>query len=206
MEFSKTNHLIGAQYLLVYYHILEFVFPIIIVASLYFLMIGNNPLAPVAPSLTIGKFISVQMALGQYFAALMGMVTVIDRLLHLIPHIERVDPILKERGELDGGKKIQTLLQGKITFQNVSFNYDSTGPLVLDNLSFTINPGEWVAVVGPSGAGKSTLIKLILGLEEPNSGTILLDDIPLQQLDMQDDSTPGRNGASAYSTPTWKYL
>ncbi|MBM3633125.1 MAG: ATP-binding cassette domain-containing protein [Alphaproteobacteria bacterium] len=185
MEFSKTNHLIGAQYLLVYSHILEFVVPIIITVSFYFLMIGNNPLAPVAPALSIGKFISLQMAMGQYFAAIIGMIGVIDKLLHLIPHVERVGPILKIPGEQDGIKKIQTFLKGKITFQNVSFNYGSTGPLVLDNVSFTINPGEWVAIVGPSGAGKSTLVKLILGLEECISGTILLDDIPLQQLDMQ---------------------
>ncbi|MDF3033208.1 MAG: hypothetical protein K0R76_162 [Alphaproteobacteria bacterium] len=184
MEFSKMSPFIGAQYLLVYYHIIEFVFPIVIVASLYFLMVGNNPLAPTTPALSIGKLISVQMALGQYFAALIGMVGVIDRLLHLIPHIERVQPILKERAEQDGEQKIQTLFKGKITFQNVSFQYKSTGPLVLDNVSFTINAGEWVAIVGPSGAGKSTLIKLILGLETCDKGTIQLDDIPLQQLDL----------------------
>lgn len=184
MEFSKTNHLIGARYLLVYYHIVEFAFPIAVVAAFYFMMIGIDPLAPVNPALSIGKFITVQMALGQYFAALMGMVGVIDRLIHLIPHVERVQPILKEKGEQDEGKKIQTLLKGKVTFQNVSFNYDSTGPLVLDNINLTINPGEWVAIVGPSGAGKSTLMKLLLGLEECDKGTILLDDIPLQQMDM----------------------
>lgn len=184
MEFSKTNNLIGARYLLVYYHILEFVFPIAIVVSLYFLMIGNNPLVPVNPALSIGKFISVQMALGQYFGALMGMVGVIDKLVHLIPHVERIQPILKEKAEQEDGKKIQTVPKGKITFQNVSFNYDSTGPLVLDNINLTINPGEWVAIVGPSGSGKSTLIKLLLGLEECDKGTILLDDIPLPQIDM----------------------
>ena len=184
MEFSKMSHTIGAQYLLVYYHLIEFIFPIIIGVSLYFLMVGHNPLAPTPPSLSIGKFISVQMALGQYFAALIGMVGVIDRLLHLIPHVERVQPILKERGEQDGAQKIQTMLKGKITFQNVSFHYDPTGPLILDNVNLTINAGEWVAIAGPSGAGKSTLIKLILGLEHCHKGTVLLDDIPLEQLDM----------------------
>lgn len=184
MEFSKTSHLLGAQYLLVYYHVLEFVLPIFIAVSLYFLMVGNTPYVITTPTLSIGKFISVQMALGQYFTSLMGMIGVFDRLLHLIPHIERIRPILKEKGEMDGPKKLQTLLKGKITFQNVSFHYDSTGPLTLDNINFTIYPGEWVAIVGPSGAGKSTLIKLMLGLEKCTAGTILLDDIPMQQLDM----------------------
>jgi ABC-type bacteriocin/lantibiotic exporter with double-glycine peptidase domain len=184
MEFSKTNHFLGAQYILVIYHILEFIFPLFIMVSIYFLMIGNTPLAPLKPALSIGKFIALQMAVGQYFGSLMGMLGVIDRLLHLIPHLERVRPILLERGEQDGPKNIQTLLTGKITFQNVSFHYDASGPLTLDNVSFTINPGEWVAIVGPSGAGKSTLIKLMLGLEKCNKGTILIDDIPIQNLDM----------------------
>jgi len=185
MEFSKMSRYIGAQYLLVYYHIIEFVFPIAIVTSLYFLMVGNDPLAPTPPALSVGKFVSVQMALGQYFAALIGMMQIVDRLLSLIPHVERVQPLLKAKGEQDGEQKVQTILKGKITFRNVSFHYDSTGPLILDNVNLTINAGEWVAIAGPSGSGKSTLIKLILGLEKcDRGGEILLDDMPLEQLDM----------------------
>jgi ABC-type bacteriocin/lantibiotic exporter with double-glycine peptidase domain len=189
MEFSKMSFFIRAQYLLAYYHILGFVFPIIIVNSFYFLMVSSDPIittgaVAAAPTLSIGKFIAVQMALGQYFTSLMGMTSVMERLIYLIPQIERTRPILLEKGEQDGGQKIQTIIQGKITLSNVSFRYDAHGPLILDNVNLTIHPGEWVAVVGPSGAGKSTLVKLILGLESCERGSILFDDIPSQQLDM----------------------
>lgn len=184
MELSKMSRLMRAQYLLVYYRVLEFIFPIITVISLYFLMVDYNLWEPTHPKLSIGNFISIQMAMTQYFMSLSKIVEVIDKLLRHIPKIERSQILLSEQGEKDEPEKIKTVLKGKIEFQNVSFRYQKDNPYILKNVSFTINPQEWVAVVGPSGAGKSTLIRLILGLEVCDEGTILLDDIPIQQLDM----------------------
>ena len=62
-----------------------------------------------------------------------------------------------------------------ISFQNVSFRYESKGKLVLNNISFKINKGEKIGIVGKTGSGKSTLIDLIMGLLEPNQGLITVD-------------------------------
>lgn len=59
-----------------------------------------------------------------------------------------------------------------IELRNISFRYSPNDPLVLDDISLKIEPGEWVSVTGPSGCGKTTLLKLIAGLQEPTSGTI----------------------------------
>ena len=67
----------------------------------------------------------------------------------------------------------------------VSFAYRPDTPLVLDNLSLAVNPGEFVAVVGPSGCGKSTLLRLLLGFENPISGAVLYDGQDLADLDPQ---------------------
>lgn len=75
--------------------------------------------------------------------------------------------------------------KGKIEFINVDFSYgDSKGdyPLVLENLNFTIEPEERVALVGPTGCGKTTLVKLILSLYEPEKGKILLDGKEIREL------------------------
>jgi len=69
----------------------------------------------------------------------------------------------------------------KIEFKNVSFKYPNS-PLVLENISFTINSGESVAFVGPNGAGKSTLIKLICRFYDVTEGKILINGVDIKDL------------------------
>jgi ATP-binding cassette subfamily C protein LapB len=76
--------------------------------------------------------------------------------------------------------------KGKIEFKDVCFNYPGTEVPALTNVSFVIEPGEKVALIGRIGSGKSTIAKLILKLYEPTSGTILIDDIDLTQIDPAD--------------------
>jgi ABC-type multidrug transport system fused ATPase/permease subunit len=73
------------------------------------------------------------------------------------------------------------LLHGSITFEHVSFGYD-VARRVLDDVSFTIEAAQRVALVGPSGAGKSTVLGLILGLYAPTRGRILIDGVDLARL------------------------
>lgn len=73
--------------------------------------------------------------------------------------------------------------KGKVSFENVSFRYANKRE-VIDNISFTVKPGQKVAFVGPSGVGKSTLVKLLFRLYEPEKGEILIDGIPLDKLSL----------------------
>lgn len=70
-------------------------------------------------------------------------------------------------------------IKGGIELRNICFRYAETEPLVLENISLTIEPGAFVTVMGPSGGGKTTLMKIVLGLLEPTSGEVLADGIPL---------------------------
>ncbi|MCK4427630.1 MAG: ABC transporter ATP-binding protein, partial [candidate division Zixibacteria bacterium] len=75
-------------------------------------------------------------------------------------------------------------LRDKITFQNISFSYDSSDKEVLSNINFEVKAGEIVALVGPSGAGKSTLMDLLPRFYDPTSGEIRIDGIDLKRVDL----------------------
>ena len=75
--------------------------------------------------------------------------------------------------------------QHTITFENVSFRYPGTKRDVLKNISFTIHPGETIALVGLNGAGKTTLIKLLTRLYDPTEGNIYLDGIDIRRFDLK---------------------
>ena len=72
-----------------------------------------------------------------------------------------------------------------ITFQDVCYHY-SSGPKVLDGMNFKIAHGETIAVVGPNGSGKSTLVSLLCRFDDPQSGMILVDDVPLMEMRTRD--------------------
>ncbi|KAJ4970762.1 hypothetical protein NE237_003861 [Protea cynaroides] len=75
---------------------------------------------------------------------------------------------------------------GDVKFCNISFKYGDNVPLILNGLDLHINPGETVAIIGPSGGGKTTLSKLLLRLYDPLCGTILIDNLNIQ--DIQSES------------------
>ncbi|OHU46146.1 ABC transporter ATP-binding protein, partial [Mycobacteroides chelonae] len=71
----------------------------------------------------------------------------------------------------------------RIEFRNVTFRYDSTSEHVLNDINFILEPGSTTAIVGPSGSGKSTILALIAGLQQPESGQILIDGTDVATLD-----------------------
>ncbi len=72
-----------------------------------------------------------------------------------------------------------------ISFKNIYFKYEENNKYILNNIDFTINSGEKIAIVGENGAGKTTLIKLLCGLSKPTSGEILINDININSFDRE---------------------
>ena len=103
----------------------------------------------------------------------------------LRPILELGEPLLRTEPEQSSGKKTVTRLSGKIEMNNVTFRYTEDGPAILDDLSLSIKPGEYVAIVGKTGCGKSTLMKLLLGFMSPQQGGIYYDGVDLERLDLR---------------------
>lgn len=125
--------------------------------------------------IAVGEFVAFNTAFGQLFGGIMGLLRSLNTSTAIVPLYERARPILNGVPERAADAADPGELRGRIDLDDVSFRYYASGEPVLNRVSFTVLPGEFVAVVGPSGAGKSTLLRLLLGFERPETGTISYD-------------------------------
>ena len=135
------------------------------------------------PSFDLADFLSFNAAFGQLVGALSGMTSSVTAIVAAMPLFDRLQPILDAQPEKTSDAFDPGEISGGVEVSNVSFIYSPGQPPAIDNVSFRIRPGEYVAFVGASGSGKSTLYRLILGFERPNSGAVFIDGQDLSSLD-----------------------
>jgi ATP-binding cassette subfamily C protein len=145
---------------------------------------------PETARLSSGDFIAFNAAWTVLLAAALSLVRTGMDVLSIASTYERAQPILLAQPEMDASQADPGELSGAIELSHVSFAYAPGSPPVLDDLSLTIAPGEFIALVGASGSGKSTLLRLLLGFEQPSHGGIyydghLLSDINIGSLRRQ---------------------
>lgn len=138
-------------------------------------------------------FAAAGSSLGEYMAFNAAFVAAIFGVIHLgealgdvatvLPHLQRLEPILEEAPERLESALQPGQLRGNLALSNVRFGYPGSADEVLKGVSIEIPAGASVAIVGASGSGKSTIIRLLLGLERPGSGRVLVDGQDLARLD-----------------------
>ena len=97
---------------------------------------------------------------------------------------KRINEFLKESSDINSSENKRIILQGKIEFKNVFFKYSDTKIQGMENVSFTINPGDSLGIIGSTGSGKSTIANSILRLFDIDKGQILIDDTDIKQLNI----------------------
>lgn len=128
-------------------------------------------------------YIAFNSAFGMITASLVQLNGVLPSISQIRPLLESVKPILEAVPEMEDKAPQVQRLSGKIEISGLSFRYSDDGPLILNDLSLTIKPGEYVGIVGKSGCGKSTLMRLMLGFEYPLSGGVYYDNYDLAKVD-----------------------
>lgn len=99
---------------------------------------------------------------------------------------KRINEFLNTTPDIQNETETHTPIRGKISFKNLSFTYPDTGIQALKDVSFTINPGETLAIVGNTGSGKSTIVELIGRLYDVEEGMLLIDDMPINKMNLTD--------------------
>jgi ATP-binding cassette subfamily C protein len=154
-------------------------FPLVASIVIFSMIISSKSL-----TLSVGGFLAFNAAFTQFVGTLMSLSQSLIAISSAIPSYKRCQPIIEALPERDSAKEHPGIIKGDIEVSGVSFRYSETAPMVLNDISFRIMPGEFVAVVGTSGGGKSTLTRLLLGFEKPSSGCVFYDGKDLDRLDV----------------------
>ena len=135
-------------------------------------------------SLELSEFLAFLTAFGSFQAAVIAVGEGFWELISRKPEAERLKVFLETEVEVPDARPQAGKLDGSLEFSHVTFRYEPNLPPVLRDVSFSVAPGEFVAIVGPSGAGKSSLVRLLLGFESPAGGSILYSGQDLRELDV----------------------
>jgi ATP-binding cassette subfamily B protein len=136
-------------------------------------------------TMTLGTMLALNALAVSFLTPLGSLVANGQQFQFIGAHLDRLADVFETEPEQHRDEVAEAgRLTGRIEFRNVSFRYDPQGPMVLQNLTFAVEPGQKVALVGRTGSGKSTLAMLLLGLYAPTEGVILYDGVPLSRLSL----------------------
>ncbi len=128
------------------------------------------------PAITFGKILSMSNYASRFWQPILNISNLYNSFVNTIAYLERIFETMDEPVTVcdTPGATLLPEVKGAVSFDHVTFSYDSS-KVILNDLSFTVRPGESIALVGPTGAGKSTIVNLISRFYNLDSGAVLID-------------------------------
>ncbi len=129
---------------------------------------------------SVGTIVAISSYASRFWQPIMNLGNIFNNFINNIAYLERIFETMDEPVTVDDAPDAGELpkIKGEVRFEDVCFGYEE-GQHVLDHVSFTVNPGESVALVGPTGAGKSTIVNLLSRFYNVNSGRVLIDGVDI---------------------------
>ena len=137
--------------------------------------------------LTLGQLIAFRIISSYVTQPLLRLSTIWQNIQELKVSFERLGDVIdtpQESNTLDKQKIPMPPVNGKVSFEDVTFSFDSKNSNILNNVSFEIDKGQFIGIVGESGSGKSTLMKLLSRLYSPNQGKIKIDGYDIDKVEL----------------------
>ena len=135
--------------------------------------------------LSLSDYIAYCAVLGIVCGAVLQLQTIVKVVARLLPEMQLCRPILAAETEVKADSHVVKSITGRVDIRALKFRYADDMPLLFDGLDLTINSGDYVALVGASGCGKSTLMRLMMGLEKPQSGSVFYDQYDIADINLR---------------------
>lgn len=152
----------------------------------FLLVIYFGIMAILSENLTVGMIFAFITYLTMFSVRFESLLSSYERFRLLGLHLDRLDDIVSSevQAEVDGASHAfqSKKITGEIEFRDVDFSYGPADSLIFKDANLTIQTGEYVAIIGKSGAGKTTLLNLLLGIQNPIAGEVLINDTSLTLL------------------------
>ena len=138
-----------------------------------------------AQTVSSGALIASMILMWRVLSPVQTVFTNMTRIERVASSVRQIDGLMRIKGERpdEAPAVASRSVQGSIEFARVSFRYSMNVDPALIGVEFKVNPGEIIAVTGPNGGGKSTLLKMILGMYQPQAGSVLIDNVDIRQFD-----------------------
>lgn len=156
----------------------QFVSRLVTVAVMWF---GAH--AVINNEMTVGQLVAFTLFSGHVAAPIIRLAQLWQELQQVGLSMQRLGDILNSRTELLPSRQALPLIEGQVTFEDITFRYQPDGPTILKNVHLDIVPGEVIGIVGRSGSGKSTLAKLLQRFYIPEQGRVRVDGMDLALAD-----------------------
>ena len=141
--------------------------------------------AAIMTHVNVAEYYAFNAAYGMVSGAFMSLFSMALTAADIKPIFDMAEPILKTEPEVSENKEVLNKISGGIEVNNLTFKYKENSPVILDDISLKIKPGQYVAIVGKTGCGKSTLVRLLLGFEKPTRGGIYYDGKDINSVDLK---------------------
>lgn len=149
------------------------------------LWVFSGPPGPFSGSLTVGGFVLFIIYTQRFIWPMAQFGQIINMYQRARASAARIFGLMDEPNRIRENPDAEELVvtDGEVSYESVTFSYDTDH--ILEDISFTANPGETVALVGPTGAGKTTLLKLLLRMYDVDSGAILIDGSDIRDVSIK---------------------
>jgi ABC-type bacteriocin/lantibiotic exporter with double-glycine peptidase domain len=134
--------------------------------------------------INIGQFVAAEIVIFIVINSVEKLIVNLDSVYSALTSVEKINKLLDKPVEREGTFAVDQTNAFSVEFRNVSFAYQEDRP-ILKNVSFSVKPGQKVAITGKDGSGKSTILKLLTGAYPDYGGTILVNDVPIGNYNLE---------------------